>query len=278
MRPALALVLVLAACGSSPVGGTDPDAAATGSACKRGIAYGEHTPADQQALSTGISWWYNWALAPEPAVASTHASLGVAYVPMVWGAGSLGGADAALTADERYLLTFNEPDFTSQANLTPEQAAALWPQVEQIADAHHLTIVSPALNYCGGGCNETDPFVWFDKFFAACPGCRVDALAVHWYACTRDALEHYIGQMKRYGRPIWLTEFACLDGGDTSLPTEQAYLADAVDYLEHEPAVVRYAWFTGRWDPTPTIDLLGADGQLTALGQQYVSAPATCTR
>jgi hypothetical protein len=48
-------------------------------------------------------------------------------------------------------------------------------------------------------------------------------------------------------------------------------------YLESEPAVVRYAWFTGRFDQTPTIDLLGADGQLTDLGTQYVTAPGACT-
>jgi Glycosyl hydrolase catalytic core len=244
--------------------------------CKRGLAYGHHSLADLQALSPGISWWYNWALSPESAVASTYPSTGVEYMPMVWGAGSIAGADKAITTREHYLLTFNEPDFTNQANLTPQQAADLWPQIEQVADAHGLTIVSPALNYCGGGCNETDPFKWFDAFFAACQGCRVDHLAVHWYACTKDALTNYIGQMKKYGRPIWLTEFACLDGNDHSLATEQAYLADALDYLEHEPAVVRYSWFTGRFPQTPTIDLLGADGQLTVLGQQYVSAAAAC--
>jgi len=242
--------------------------------CKRGLAYGQNSLADLQALSPGISWWYNWGLSPEKAVASTYPSTGVEYVPMVWGSGSIAAADKAITTREHYLLTFNEPDFTNQANLTPQQAAALWPQIEAIADAHGLTIVSPALNYCGGGCNETDPFKWFDAFFAACPGCRVDQLAVHWYACSKDALVNYITQMKKYGKPIWLTEFACLDGDDHALATEQAYMADALDYLEHEPAVVRYSWFTGRFPPTSTIDLLGADGQLTTLGQQYVTAPA----
>ncbi len=47
---------------------------------------------------------------------------------------------------------------------TPAQAAALWPTVEAFADAHNLKIVSPALNYCGGSCNETNPFTWLDAF------------------------------------------------------------------------------------------------------------------
>ncbi|HEY4239564.1 MAG TPA: glycoside hydrolase family protein [Kofleriaceae bacterium] len=283
-----ALVLLLAiGCGSSNGaasdghgggggGGGDDGGGSNASSCKRGVAYGEDSPADQAALRAGVAWWYNWALSPDAAVASTYGAAGFEYVPMVWGEGSLDGAGAAVTTDEHFLLAFNEPDFTSQANLTPEAAAALWPQLEQIADAHGLALVSPALNYCGGGCNETDPFQWFDKFFAACPDCRVDALAVHWYACTRDALENYISQMKQYGKPIWLTEFSCLDGNDTSAATEQAYMADALDYLENEPAVARYAWFTGRWPATPTISLLGDDGQLTDLGQQYVSAAGAC--
>jgi hypothetical protein len=266
--------------GSGSSGGTPGSGAtgATGTGCKRGLAYGANSMADLQALSSGVSWFYNWGLTPDQGVATSYASAGFEYVPMVWGSDSVSGANTAVTTDEHYLLTFNEPDFNSQSNLTPAQAAALWPQIEQTAAAHNLAIVSPALNYCGGGCNETSPFDWFDAFFAACKDCKVDYLAVHWYACTKDALTNYIGMMKQYGKPIWLTELSCLDGGDTSLATEQAYMTDALTYLESEPAVVRYAWFTGRFPQTPTINLLGDDGKLTALGQQYVSAPASCSQ
>lgn len=38
-----------------------------------------------------------------------------------------------------------------------------------------------------------------------------------------------------YDKPIWLTEFACLDGGDTSLAAEQRYMTDALAYLDSEP-------------------------------------------
>ena len=77
--------------------------------------------------------------------------------------------------------------------------------------------MSPAPNYCGGNCNETNPFTWFDKFFAACPGCRVDHVAVHWYACSLSALQSHINNTKKYGKPIWLTEWSCLDSpGDAA--------------------------------------------------------------
>lgn len=129
----------------------------------------------------------------------------------------------------------------------------------------------------GGNCNKTNPFDWLDAFFAACTGCRVDYVALHWNACTKEALVWYLGQAEsKYQRLIWLTEFACLDGSDTTEPTQRKYMKDALDVLETDPMVFRYAWFTGRYDKNPALDLLGASGQLTALGQQYVSAPQRC--
>jgi hypothetical protein len=148
--------------------------------------------------------------------------------------------------------------------------------VEQVAAARGLKIVSPAVNYCGGNCNETNPFTWLDAFFAACTSCQVDYIAAHWYACTKDALTSYLSQYEtRYKKPIWLTEFSCLDG---SIPATQvneaAYMAQAVPALEADPMVFRYSWFTGRFSQQPAINVLGAgSGSLTALGQKYIALP-----
>ena len=92
---------------------------------------------------------------------------------------------------------------------SPTQAAALWPKIQQIASARALKISTPAVNYCGGGCWETNPYTYMDKFFAACTNCQIDYVAVHWYACTLSALQSYINGFKKYGKPIWLTEFSC---------------------------------------------------------------------
>ncbi|HET6344070.1 MAG TPA: glycosyl hydrolase, partial [Myxococcota bacterium] len=193
----------------------------TSAGCKRGIAFGQHSVADMRALSGAVSWWYNWSPKPDnAAVTAAYRALKMQFVPMVWnGSFTPGGVQAAMPADVAVLLTFNEPNFHVQANLTPERAAALWPKIEQIARSRGMKIASPALNFCGGGCNETDPFVWFDKFFAACRGCQVDYLAVHWYACTKEALTWYLNKMEtRYKRPLWLTEFSCLDAANVSVP------------------------------------------------------------
>jgi hypothetical protein len=247
---------------------------------KRGVAFGYHTPADMNAMKSGISWWYNWAPVPDPGIAGTFPNSEVAFMPMVWG-GQFTVADmvARIPAGAQYLLTFNEPNFVPQAHLTPQQMAALWPQIEQIATQRNLTIVSPAVNFCGGAdCTlpgVTDPDVYLDQFFAACTNCRVDHIAVHWYACHRDALVWYLDKFRKYGRPIWVTEIACWEGNPT-LQQQRDYMPQAVDVLENDPMVFRYAWFSGdrAVTGTPYVSLYApASGQLTELGQLYRSLP-----
>jgi hypothetical protein len=265
-------------------GGTDAASAGndggvtSGKKSKRGMAYGSTSDADMGALSPGISWWYNWSPQPDNTLSTgTAASQGVEFVPMIWG-GNFDPAKLAtqVPAGAKYLLTFNEPNFGSQSNLTPAQAAALWPKVEAFAQSRGLEIVSPALNYCGGNCNETNPFTWLDAFFAACANCRVDYIGAHWYACSKQALTGYLSEYEtKYKKPIWLTEFSCLDGSQAPTPAnEDAYMQTAVQVLEADPMVFRYSWFTGRFSQQPSINLLGAaSGSLTALGQHYVALP-----
>jgi Glycosyl hydrolase catalytic core len=111
--------------GATQVGNTTP--------CKRGLAYGEASPA---ALIPGIGWWYNWSPTPEHTVQSSYVALGLEFVPIQWG----GSVDAATLASQipegaKYLLGFNEPNFVQQSNLTPQQAAALWPQPRELPEA-----------------------------------------------------------------------------------------------------------------------------------------------
>jgi hypothetical protein len=247
-------------------------------ATKRGIAYAFDQGGasdDLAALRPSVTWFYDWGLRPSDAIKDSFASMGVEFVPMVHHGGfDVNDAIQAIPQGAKYLLGFNEPNFGSQADLTPAEAAALWPQVEQIAAARNLQIVSPALNYCGGDCNETDPFVWLDKFFAACQGCRVDYIAAHWYNCDIPSLESYLNGMRKYQKPIWLTEFACWFGPNAPYSEADAieYAHDAAVYLDQQPDIVRYAWFTGRTGEVPNASLLGGSGTLTSVGDSYVAA------
>lgn len=266
---------VLASDAKAPDGG--------GIRCKRGIAADAAPSAAFAPTGTsGISWWYNWS------TAHTGGDPSIEFVPMIWGAASLG---ATLPAGSRNLLGFNEPNFKSQANLTPTQAATDWPQVQaKAAPSTGIAVVGPAVNFCGSasnssGCSDptvTDPYAYLKDFFAACQGCKVDYVAVHWYNCDLPSLKAYLegntdagGGLQgfvQFGKPIWLTEFAC--DGSHSVAQQKAYMQAAVPYLESNPHVVRYAWFSA--SPIPNALLTNSDGSLNDLGSTYVALPETC--
>ncbi len=183
-------------------GDVDADGDADGDAdsdvqksCKRGVAYGHHSPADLAALAPGISWWYNWYFAQDSELGDAWKGIDVVFVPMRWGKNyDIDEVAAFIPSGADTILGFNEPNFFSQADLSATEAASLW-----------------------------------------------------------------------------LTEFAC--SGSPSKEEQKAFLEDAVAYLENEPRIARYAWFSGRADNMTNVDLLRDDGALTELGDAYVHAP-----
>ncbi len=238
---------------------------------KRGIC-GDASPADLATLSPFVTWYYDWGVEP-PAVSQGQLS-GIEWVPMAWNAPSnLVDFESRIPAGSLYLLGFNEPNFISQANMTPAQAAAAWPGLEAVAASKGLKLVSPAVNWCGD-CVEgvtNDPVDWLDKFFAACPGCKVDYIAVHSYAPGSESLRNYLTKFKKYNKPLWVTEFAPWDPPKPDYEGVVKYMLEAIPILENDPDVFRYSWFATRVSINPDISLLGADGEMTKLGQLYAS-------
>jgi len=232
-----------------------------------------------------VSWWYNWSAKPNTAVASDYRTrYGMDFMPMLWN-GSFNDAEieAYLKAhtDIKYLLLLNEPNLTDQSNLTPAQAAALWPRYEAIAAHTGVKLVGPAITW-GTMANYGDPVVWLDAFYTAYRGAnanrdpQIDYIAFHWYDY---GLGDQLDRLKKYNKPFWVTEFANWHNGDGSaqidtVDKQKTQMTAMVATCEDRADVFRYAWFTGRWDnDTHHTSLLGASGELTALGQHYLSLP-----
>jgi hypothetical protein len=271
---------------------------------KRGVSYEIPYIEDLPVLSKGVSWFYNWGVTPGNSAVAAISDEYMDYVPMTWNNGyNRTNLRNYLTTHPKvkYILGFNEPNFTAQANMTPTQAAAAWPELEAIANEFNLKIVGPAVNYAPGGSgsvtengvNYTDPWKYYDAFFAACTNCRVDYVAVHSYMNDPSAVVWYVNQfISKYNKPVWLTEFCAWEykAPMTTSKTEgYAYQKDGmirkIEQLELNPMVAKYAWFIPRTSNEigfPYMQLLRnlqtdsayeivGKGVLTELGKIYVN-------
>ena len=118
---------------------------------KRGIAFGFNSARDLEVLSEGVSWWYNWSPSYNDVVADHYMEYELDWVPMTWNGNNPDAVRTFLDGHPsvRYLLGFNEPNFSDQANMTPAYAASLWPTFEAIAEEYNVEL---------GTCRE---FLWW---------------------------------------------------------------------------------------------------------------------
>lgn len=271
----LALIVVLAlmgtACDVEGVSPVDPPAADDAGAADAAVEpyKGVANSPCEELQRLGATWYYNWGLDGESCG-------GAEFVPMVWGGSGLtpdevsAAVERAVAAGHTTVLGFNEPDRDDQANMTVEQAVALWPSM--VADDDVL-VGSPATSSDASGQE------WMREFMTQVTdrNLRVDFLAVHWYgwgegSCDADAagLDQYLDWAETLpgDLPIWITEFGCLNESNPDTATVQAFYEGAVEMLEEHPRVVRYAWF-----PWTANNHLIEDGALTELGTSFAAAP-----
>ena len=107
----------------------------------------------------------------------------------------------------KHLLGFNEPDHPGQANMSVEEAIRLWPLLQFTG----LRLGSP---------NTTSPTSpWLDEFMAraARAKLRIDFMTMHSYASPNAA--SFLAKVRylheKFGRPVWVTEFAVADWAAT---------------------------------------------------------------
>jgi hypothetical protein len=247
---------------------------------KRGVASSQYLGVDPAKLSQlGASWAYDWSASAPPATAS------LTWVPMIADAGSLTPGTitqlraAGSAGRVRYLLGFNEPDSASQSNLTPQQAAALWPRLE----ATGLILGSPAPATPSDG--------WLASFMALVRQrqLRVDFIALHYYQdftnpnAVSQLHRQLISLHNEYHRPIWITEIGAIDirawhEPMTRVPTDALaarYMRKLFAMLDALPFLQRYAWFSDDcWNDVACRfgSLFTAKGRITLAGKTFMTA------
>jgi hypothetical protein len=225
--------------------------------------------ADLGTLTT--SWWYNWYISPGGCAAGE-------FVPMVSGKDKHGAGDIAWQRDQavnagyQTLLGFNEPDHTDQANMSVDLAVSLWPTLT----------ANPAVRIGGPAtAGDANGRTWLTDFMEQVEArrLRVDFLTMHWYgwnagSCDADAtgLENQITWLESLpgNRPIWITEFGCMNASNPNMDTTNAFYQGALSVFARHPRVERYAWY-----PWNTNNTLVDNGTLTQLGTTFANAAAT---
>ena len=247
--------------------------AAAAPSTKRGLS-SAHAPghaatfcADLAAVQPALSWTYSWALSPPDT--SCAALMKVGFEPMFWGASAAKNASEFWSSPlTTHVLGFNEPNGKSQSNLTPAEAAALWPAVAAAAHKRNLSLVAPVPS----GADTA----WLDAFFSACGGCEADirVIALHPYSCSVAALKSALSTWGKYGKKLWVTEFNCGNGMKNASAAEHlAWMRIALPVLDADARVERYAWMSARDTKVPGSALFdGPGGTLTALGRFYFAS------
>ncbi len=239
---------------------------------KKGAAFANQTLAwSHKTSQLTAHWMYSWGNVVRDEIPEN-----VEFVPMFWGKGSVNQDNIdrikQLVADGKvkYVLGFNEPDGADQANMTVDEAIALWPELEKIG----VPLVSPAT------VNPNN--AWMQEFMSKADalGLRIDYVAVHHYGGT--SVSGFINKLKdthqQYNRPIWITEFAVADWSATT-PENNKYteaqvrqfMGQVLTALDNIDYVFRYAWFDGKNAPLHPSALFDEDANITPLGELYAS-------
>jgi hypothetical protein len=247
---------------TAPDGGTD-------ALLYRGVA--SCTCAERTSLK--VSWYYNWTVSPD------SCTTGGEFVPMYSNHPNTNPTPDAVAAQitklvnagYKYVLGFNEPNKSDQANMTVADAIALWPAMTSNPD---ILVGSPA--------TSADGQSWFNDFYtqAQAAKLRIDFIALHWYGWNSGSCDAKAANLESYIKwaealpgnlPIWLTEWGCMNASNPDVATVQAFFTGAVTMFAKHPRLQRYAWY--QWDTNN--ELTNSDHSLTSFGIQYASEPAT---
>ena len=250
----------------------------TSSSGKRGLAYNPSSGnLDIWESYSSITWGYNWDDTPQGLPSQFQ------YVPTLWGTASVHSDnwDSAVKAatsgsGTHYLMSFNEPDNESQANMDVGSAVAAFNQYMKQYASDNVLLGSPSVTN-GAGTNSAgipQGLDWLSPFLEQCTGCPVSFVPIHWYGCqngcsvssdvsdfqshVQSAIAAATNPATGEKVPVWVTEFQ-------SFTDPEGFLGEILPWLDGQSGVERYAYFMA------TDGILVSGGSVNAVGAKYAS-------
>lgn len=230
-----------------------------------------------------ISWYSNYNPIAPNINTSDHLVIGA---PMLWGKGDQcltspdGPVDAwrydnfttyvsTGTTDPAVFFGFYEPDCdcNSSSHITNVQdGVKKWNNLIKPLASRGIKLGSPPM------CTQLDQ-TWLTAFAAA--GVTWDVTSIHVNKPTaaegKEVVEYYY---KKFGKPVWVSEFTCVNDQNWSScgnqSTVNTFIDEMVEYFEGNDNVVAYGANNGEGVPG-LWNLMTSDWppQLTATGKHY---------
>ena len=258
---------------------------------KKGVALGSDMSQTVELKKMNLAWYYNW----NAEAFNDKRDEGVDHVPMIWGRNQDdpdGTKDENLykyiksqcdlvDKDANYILGYNEPDLSAQANMNVVQAQEGWKYIEKLGKR----TVSPAISNPNGTYSGwLTPFmkggeVYVNGVKVTVEGVNCDCVAIHTYISQRN-IDMVIGAVEKvhelYNKPVWITEMGIFgskaygDKYDYSYEKEGEnektgeFIKGVCEKLDKMDFVERYAWFPYDINSANDIDSNDASGS-TAL-------------
>ncbi|KAF6757144.1 glycosyl hydrolase catalytic core-domain-containing protein [Ephemerocybe angulata] len=259
-----------------PTKDTKPTSAPTNSGSQTGF-----TPNGNKAgLSAGdaywdlkdkIGWWYDWS--PNP----SKPGGGPVAVPMLWGGGTADGTDAQrlsafrkLGGNPPYVMGFEEPDCASgsgSAGMSVDEGVRLWEELMAPLKSRGTKLGSPSM------CKQADE-TWLTEFSKKIKT-PWDFTTVHVNKNNMDGVKQVIDHYTKFGKPIWVNEFACVADNPNFIPCSDqgeidSFINQIVPYFESNPNIYAYAYSNGYG--LGNVWPMWSNGKLSASGRTYLNA------
>lgn len=269
--------------GSGATGGSDTSGTNAGSKFGLGWPNGNWATSGEPSyvgnyIGSKSSWYYTW----NPTSIGSADSLGIEFVPMLWGPNQVAewwASQAVWPSSVKNALFFNEPNEVSQCNMGAGDAVSYW--MNDFAPVRASKGIS-----LGGAATTNAPsgLQWIQEFQTLCTqygnsaaDCQMDFVPIHWYSTDLNEFQSYVSNFHaQTGLDIWITEYACQsfsggaqcsDGDTWNLHQSMAAWFDSQDYVK------RYSPF-GVMENLQGVNeanaLMDTSGGITSLGSWYI--------
>lgn len=223
-------------------------------------------------------WYYGWSL-------NKSSFPDQQFIPMTWGKGSCTDANVKYLVERNdvdHLLSFNEPDNSTQSNIPVFDTAI---QRYKVMLKTGLRLGSPVTeqgNTFGAG-------KWLTNFMeqALSQKVRVDVLPIHWYdwgSQTNNGATDSLTAEKVFTRfvsfvekvhqtypslPIWVTEYNANPNRSSDV-VHRYFMKLSTEWMNSTSYIERYSYFF-----PPAVPAVQPDNSLTVAGAYWKSLPSS---